>query len=405
MKVLHFAHTFFPVYGGTSTRLYNLLCEEKDTHYLYIAYPGDMPSLKSKEKYENFYIKRTHLSSQIIFKVLGIKYKNRSKYISLNSEKLLNNVEESDFDLVHGHNPLIFARAALKYSKKHNIPLIYEAHTFPRELHYKKKNILSDILAYIIHTRVYKKEKNVFKYASAVIVQTESVKQRIIERYNVKPKKIHPITMAVDVDKYDPNKWIDEGQKLRHHKAWHNKIVFMYNGYLRSYNGIISFLSAVEALSPKNKDKIQVVFLGHGPLKEMLEDKSVNCDYIDFLGLVNYHEMPKYYSSIDVLVSPRLASSQVKDVIPVKILEAMALEKIILSSDICAVKNLVKDGENGITFIPGNEVELREKIEYIINNYEDLDYMRIQARKDIIGSYNWTDRRNQLKNIYTKVIN
>lgn len=57
VKILHFAHCFFPKYGGTTTRLYDLLTNEKNEHYLYVPQPPFMSvpdNIGALENEENF---------------------------------------------------------------------------------------------------------------------------------------------------------------------------------------------------------------------------------------------------------------------------------------------------------------------------------------------------------------
>ena len=59
MRILHFAHSFFPVYGGTTTRPYNLLSDGINEHYLYapqapsIYVPEDIGILRDEDIFEN----------------------------------------------------------------------------------------------------------------------------------------------------------------------------------------------------------------------------------------------------------------------------------------------------------------------------------------------------------------
>lgn len=118
MKVLHFAHSFFPVYGGTSTRLSNLLAGKVNEHYLYVPQfpsryvPTSLGRLDDEGVFDNIKVTRV----QLIEKVHRVKlpFLSRLRYIEINSNKLVNRVKEKDVQIVHGHNPAVFAIAAMK---------------------------------------------------------------------------------------------------------------------------------------------------------------------------------------------------------------------------------------------------------------------------------------------------
>jgi len=379
IKILHFAHSFFPVFGGTSTRLYNLLSDKTDVHYLYVPQlpstyvPSNIGPLKIDEDFGNIKVRR--------------------KYAECDYNKMMSTVEE-DVALVHGHNPREFAMASLRFAEKNRLPFIYEAHSLMIDAPELMRS--QDL-----QKQVKLVESKVLRSADAIIVQTDRIKQRMVDVFNVNTDKINVIPNGVDKNEFDLSKWQYRGAKLKKERNWVDKTIFMYSGFFDDINGIAFFLDSLTGLPKDIKKLIKIVILGRGPLQRYVEQVGKrHSDFIEYIGLVNYRDMPAYYSACDVFVVPRPSTLPGENLMPVKLLEAMAMEKTVLVSDVGAMTELVKNGKNGFVYKKGNKKDLLSKICYIFDNFEDMDGIKKRARTDIITRYSWEESRMKLRNIY-----
>lgn len=173
MKILHFAHCFFPIYGGTTTRLYNLLSDGINEQYLYVpqaphsGYPDNIGMLKEEEDFGNIKVRRCELINDFKVKIPVIDI---FRYIEIISDALVNFVKEEGFEIVHGHHPAGFAEAAMKYAKKKNLPFVYEAHGLRTDAAIIKKKRYIPKVAYSSVRQLFKlKEKKIFLGADAII--------------------------------------------------------------------------------------------------------------------------------------------------------------------------------------------------------------------------------------------
>jgi len=110
------------------------------------------------------------------------------------------------------------------------------------------------------------------------------------------------------------------------------------------------------------------------------------------------------YNQIDVIINPRISSYLTNSVTPLKTLEAMAYKKIVLASDVGGMKELIKDGENGILFKSGSIEALEEVICEIIER-DDLEEIKENAYKYIINDRNWLENAKLYNRIYSDLIN
>ena len=73
-----------------------------------------------------------------------------------------------------------------------------------------------------------------------------------------------------------------------------------------------------------------------------------------FAGRVPHSDIQRYYDLADLLAFPRLSMRLTELVTPLKPLEAMAQERIVVASDIGGHRELVRDRETGYLFPPGD---------------------------------------------------
>ena len=100
------------------------------------------------------------------------------------------------------------------------------------------------------------------------------------------------------------------------------------------------------------------MIVGDGPVKSALVAKASNlkCDKnIIFVGHSEY--IWYYYRAFDIFVLPSLSEG-----LGIALLEAMAMGKPVIASDIGGIREIVKHNRNGYLVSPGNSRELANAI-------------------------------------------
>jgi glycosyltransferase involved in cell wall biosynthesis len=90
-------------------------------------------------------------------------------------------------------------------------------------------------------------------------------------------------------------------------------------------------------------------------------------------------------------------------VTPLKPLEAMAMEKLVLASDVGGHRELIGDGTNGFLFQAGDQGDLAKKMVYIATNAEQLDGIRSAARLSVVTQRNWNDIAGHYAAFYSRI--
>ncbi|MHA1271002.1 MAG: glycosyltransferase family 4 protein [Candidatus Helarchaeota archaeon] len=132
-------------------------------------------------------------------------------------------------------------------------------------------------------------------------------------------------------------------------------------------------------------------------------------------GWVSYDDMPKLYSIADVVVFPSLAEA-----VCLTALEAMAMEKPIVSTAVGGFPEIIQDSYNGyIVDIVGKSSQyasafsleeekikkFAEKIIILLKDKKKREEMGKNARKSIISSYSWNKIADRTITIYKQLIN
>ena len=116
-------------------------------------------------------------------------------------------------------------------------------------------------------------------------------------------------------------------------------------------------------------------------LMEPLFDKNA-FKKVTYLGSVSYSEIKKTIQETTICVFPSFAEA-----LPVSWLEAMAMEKAIVASNVGWAKEIIDDGVNGFLEYPKEHDKFASKIVTLLNDKNLQNSFGIQAREKIILSF------------------
>lgn len=142
----------------------------------------------------------------------------------------------------------------------------------------------------------------------------------------------------------------------------------------------LSLLHAVAGM--RNRSRAALIFLGHGELRQEMErfadEHSLTAH---FAGFVNQTELPKYYAAGDAFV---LASTYEPRGTVVN--EAMACGLPLVVTDVYgAVGDIAQEGENTLTFSPGDVEALKSHLDRLVDDPELRSRMAQRSREIISG--------------------
>jgi glycosyltransferase involved in cell wall biosynthesis len=168
-------------------------------------------------------------------------------------------------------------------------------------------------------------------------------------------REIDLIPNGIDVDHFKPvekNKRLAEALGLDTGKMKEDRVVG-FVGELREKKGISALLRAYAQVNKIQSAALLVVGdVRAGEDKKLFDDlkSSIPNSKIIITGYVSNHDLPSYYSLMDVLVHPSL-----RDGMPNALLEAMACEKAVIATPVGGALDVLDDCENG-RIVPINDV-------------------------------------------------
>lgn len=172
----------------------------------------------------------------------------------------------------------------------------------------------------------------------------------------------------------------------------------LYLGRLSKEKGLPDLISAFSVLKEKNSTNIHLKIVGDGPLKGELE-KAVgerNLKNIEFLGKRSSSECLDLLKGCRFVVIPSVWF----EMFPMVLVETFASGKAILASRVQNHVELVKDGETGILFMPGDPIDLAEKIDWMVYNEDECRRMGKNARAEFEEKYSTSKNFEILMGIY-----
>ncbi len=292
----------------------------------------------------------------------------------------------SDFKAISAHSSVLNGLAGVDLAKKHGVPLIYEIRALWEDAAVDQGKTKEGSLRYNLTRQI---ETDVIKKADHITVICEGLKKDIMGR-GIPENKITIISNGVDVSGFTPQA-ADQELIKKYGLAGHK--VFGFIGTFFEFEGLELLIKAAKDVLFARKD-VKFIFVGGGlqeqKLKDMVQELGL-ADQIIFSGRVKHDDVQKFYSVIDVLVYPRISKRITELVTPLKPLEAMALEKIVIGSDVGGIKELVKDGYNGILFKAGDDKDLTDKCLYALNHFSEMQKIAKQGREYVIRERNWFD--------------
>jgi len=112
-------------------------------------------------------------------------------------------------------------------------------------------------------------------------------------------------------------------------------------------------------------------------------------DAVIFTGRVPHNSVSRYYSLVDIFVYPREAIRLTELVTPLKPLEAMAQQGLVVASDIGGHRELIRHNDTGILFEADNPAKLAAVLQQLLQQRTDWSRLKNNARRFVEQERSW----------------
>lgn len=194
---------------------------------------------------------------------------------------------------------------------------------------------------------------------SAVVTIARAQSEVCVRNLGIPKKKVRLIYNGVELNRFDPDSAV--GTVRQEFDLSEDAPVVGIVGMLRPEKAHAVLLRAA-AIIRKTDERVRFLIVGDGPEREGLEAMAKDLELanaVTFTGGRN--DIPEILSTLDLFV---LCSDT--EAFPVSILEAMAMRKPVVSTDVGSVSEAVEHGVTGLLVPPGQPEVLAEAIRSLL---------------------------------------
>jgi len=365
LKILHISEAY-GWSGGANQALSLAKKLNEKGHINYIASPenGDL-FIKSKQN-----------------SIETINFNPKSKSAVIDGFKLAKIIDEIGFDIIHAHHP-----------KAHNAAVVAKFFSKSKPLLFVSRRVTHQL-----PSNIFAKFKYKTKNVNAYIAVCKYVANMLID-YGIEKERVFVVYSGVDKTKFFKREKDIEFKKSLGIDENETVITLIGNfSYDKGQHILIEALSILE----KKGYKFSIIFAGRNTdtfqIKEIFFSKISKNKGI-FLGLRN--DVDKILNITDISINAAIKGEALSG----SIRESLAMGVPSIASNIGGNSEIIKNGENGFLFTPGNFIELSQKIEKILNDKELREKFSENAIKTIDENFTIDTMVQKTFEIYMEFLN
>jgi PEP-CTERM/exosortase A-associated glycosyltransferase len=342
MKVIHVLDHSLPVMSGYSTRSWNIVKFQRSLGLdpVVLTSPKHPRRGPAREVVDGIMHYRTPAAAG---RVGRLPYVGEITLMVRLARQIAAVARAEGAQLLHAHSPLLNGLPALWAGRRLGLPVVYEARAFWEDAAVDHGTTREGSFRYRLSRAL---ETFLFQRAKGVIVIAAAMRDELARR-GVTPSRVTVVPNGVDTEHFSPARRNDE---LARRLGLENAVVLGFIGSFYRYEGLRFLIEAVPELR-KRLPQARVLLVGGGEEEAQLHSLGAELSgSVVFAGQVAHQQVRDYYSLIDIFVCPRRRMRLTELVTPLKPLEAMAMGRPVLASDVGGLAELIEDGVTGILF-------------------------------------------------------
>lgn len=301
---------------------------------------------------------------------------------------------EARADLYHAHDRDTLDLTA-RVARKLGVPFIYDSHEYWPDKNAYENNTRS------LRDRLSEKwwnakERRYISWASGFIVTSPGHGDGLVKRYGVQPptlvRNIPEFQRGTDRTKLRKRIGLSATYKL-----------LVYVGNIQRNRGIEEIIASLVHLP----SHVHFAIIGYGHYQKELESRlPANLrSRVHFIGQIPFTEIIPLIYSADIGVAPFQANCYShRHVLPNKIFEYMMAELPIAASAFPDMKNIIDAVGYGNTFDPASPSDIARVLNELLRDKEQLEKMRERAKNATEKTYRWDKEKDNLLNLYKKLL-
>jgi PEP-CTERM/exosortase A-associated glycosyltransferase len=291
---------------------------------------------------------------------------------------------ESGAALLHAHSPVLNGLPAIRVARKLRIPCVYEIRAFWEDAAVDHGSYREGSFKYRLVQRL---ETYACRKADHIVVICDGLRQDLIRR-GIPPEKISIVRNGINVDDFretPPDSEFIEEWGIR------GRPVIAFIGSFYRYEGLDLLVESFSRVLGKIRNAV-LLLVGGGEMKAAIRDQVARLgiqDSVRMPGRIPHHRIPGVYAISDVLAYPRYSMRLTELVTPLKPLEAMAMGRALVASDVGGHKELIQDGKTGLLFPSGEASALAAALEKLLTDDSLRSSIACQGREWVRREHPW----------------
>lgn len=307
------------------------------------------------------------------------------RYIAEAADHFLREAQSCSAEVIVAASNHITALPALIAARRLGLPFVYEvrglwevtqASVQPEWMNSDRYHLMKQL------------EALTAREADLVITLTAELADELVVRGTPR-ERIKVVPNAVDDRRFSPREATNEICNALQLKP--NIPVIGYAGSAVAYEGLELLLDALAVLKRQGID-FYFVLVGDGQVIDVVKEKAEALKIASrcrFTGRIPFRQVPDYLACMDILPIPRLSSAVTEMVSPLKPLEAMAMGKAVLLSDVSPHQVFAGHNERARLFKKDSVASLAENLRMLIENPQERQRLGQAARQWIMRERTW----------------
>jgi glycosyltransferase involved in cell wall biosynthesis len=242
-----------------------------------------------------------------------------------------------------------------------------------------------------------------YKRATHIVTVGETIKRRLIQRWNLDASNVSVVTNGFERDLYlDLHAQLDCTDRF----SIGSGPVIMFIGGFKPWHGVDLILRGfnhVKSLVPNAR----MVFVGDGPLRLDLQQQADILglkENVVFTGRVDHRDIPMLLNLADIAVIYHIGSAAEIVETPLKLFEYMAAGKAIVAPAVPNMERVLTDRVNALLVPPDTPRALAQAIIQLINDSQLRCALGENAKKEAFEKHSWDRAVRELESILFRVL-
>lgn len=401
MRILHILDHSLPLHSGYTFRSRAIFHAQQQRGWepMVVTSPKHEENWKGERK-EQELIEGVPYHRSGPVRPVRVPFATEASLMRTLARRILDVAERERPDVLHAHSPVLNALPALWAGRRLGIPVVYEIRAFWEDAAVDHGSYAEGGWKYRLTKTL---ETWACRAADHVCILCEGLRKDLVGR-GIPPDKVTPIFNGINLGDFSP---CPPDPEFREKWGLQGKQVIGFIGSFYRYEGLDLLVRAYARVRQECPDTA-LLLVGGGEMEACLRglarELGIEADVV-MPGRIAHQRIPGVYALVDVLAYPRHRMRLTELVTPLKPLEAMAMGKAVVASDVGGNKELIKDGLTGLLFEAGN---LEALTRILLEALRD-QALRLKLQENgpawVRAHHTWERTTSAYGDIYARVLN